>query len=120
VTVAALGAPTGSGLTFVKEPKQQLMWFGDTTKRKRRYQVSIKRYSEKGAERDFAQQVTNSAAGQGRRLTIRAPYSRAMRAAISERWQAAASRSTQKSATLERPTKRTSGSRSAGSRISSV
>jgi hypothetical protein len=62
VTVAALGAPTGSGLTFVKEPKQQLMWFGDATKRKRRYQVSIKRFSEKGAERDFAQQVTNSGA----------------------------------------------------------
>jgi hypothetical protein len=57
VTVAALGAPKGSSLTFVKEPKQQLMWFGDTTRRKRAYRVSIKRYTAK-ANREFAQQVT--------------------------------------------------------------
>ncbi len=60
VSVAALQAPKGTGLTFVKEPKQQLMWFGDTTKRKRTYRVSIKRYSEKGAMREFAQDVTIS------------------------------------------------------------
>lgn len=59
VTVAALGAPKGSSLTFVKDPKQQLMWFGDTTKRKRTYQVSIQRYTSKAA-RTFAQQVTIS------------------------------------------------------------
>jgi hypothetical protein len=34
-TVAALGAPKGSAPTFVKEPKQQLMWFGDDTQRRR-------------------------------------------------------------------------------------
>ncbi len=59
VTVAALGAPRGSSLTFVKEPKQQLMWFGDTTKEKRTYRVSIKRYTSK-ASREFTQQVTIS------------------------------------------------------------
>ena len=59
VTVAALGAPRGSSLTFVKEPKQQLMWFGDTTKRKRTYQVTIKRFTAK-ASRTFVHQVTIS------------------------------------------------------------
>jgi hypothetical protein len=58
VKIAALGAPKGSGLTFVKEPKQQLMWFGDTTKRKRTYEVRITRFDQKLASREFAQQVT--------------------------------------------------------------
>ncbi len=59
VTVAALSAPKGSGLTFVKEPKRQLMWFGDDTKAKRTYQVTIKRYTSK-AGRTFGRQVTIS------------------------------------------------------------
>lgn len=59
VTVAALDASKGSSLTFVKEPKQQLMWFGDTTKQKRTYQVTIKRFTSK-ASRTFARQVTIS------------------------------------------------------------
>jgi hypothetical protein len=59
VTVAALGAPKGSSLTFVKEPKQQLMWFGDDTKAKRAYRVTIKRYTSK-AGRTFGRQVTIS------------------------------------------------------------
>jgi hypothetical protein len=60
VTVAGVGAPKGSALTFVKEPKQQLMWFGDTTKRKRTYLVTIKRYKAKGGLRTFARPVTIS------------------------------------------------------------
>lgn len=59
VTVAAVGAPKGSSLTFVKEPKQQLMWFGDDTKVKRTYQVKIQRYTSK-ASRIFGRQVTIS------------------------------------------------------------
>jgi hypothetical protein len=34
------------------------MWFGDDTKRKRTYGVRIKRYDEKGREREFATTVT--------------------------------------------------------------
>jgi hypothetical protein len=59
VGVASLGAPHGSSLTFVKEPKNQLMWFGDTTKRKRTYLVTVKRYNKKGM-RTFARPVTIS------------------------------------------------------------
>ena len=59
VTVAAVGAPKGSSLTFVKEPKQQLMWFGDDTKAKRTYTVKIQRYTSK-ASRVFGRQVTIS------------------------------------------------------------
>jgi hypothetical protein len=58
ITVAALDAPKGSTLTFVKEPKQQLMWFGDDTTQKRTYGVRIKRYNEKGRQREFATVVT--------------------------------------------------------------
>ena len=47
LTVAALGAPKGWALTFVNEPKQQLMWFGDDTQEKRTYGVRIKRYNER-------------------------------------------------------------------------
>lgn len=57
ITVAALDAPKGSALTFVKEPKQQLMWFGDDTQQKRTYGVRIKRYNEKGQQREFATTV---------------------------------------------------------------
>jgi hypothetical protein len=60
ITVAGLDAPKGSALTFVKEPKQQLMWFGDDTKQKRTYGVRIKRFNEKGHEREFATTVTIS------------------------------------------------------------
>lgn len=60
ITVAGLDAPKGSALTFVKEPKQQLMWFGDDTTQKRTYGVRIKRYNEKGREREFATTVTIS------------------------------------------------------------
>ncbi len=59
VTVAALGAPKGSSLTFVKEPKRQLMWFGDDTPRKRTYLVTVKSFGEKGI-RTFARPVTIS------------------------------------------------------------
>jgi hypothetical protein len=59
VTVSAQEPPHGSSLTFVKEPKQQIMWFGDDTKEKRTYQVEIKRYTEK-AIRVFGRQVTIS------------------------------------------------------------
>ncbi len=57
VTVAALGAPKGSSLTFVKEPKRQLMWFGDATRQRRTYEVTIKRFTAKGM-RTFARPVT--------------------------------------------------------------
>ncbi len=60
ITVAGLEAPKGSSLTFVKVPKQQLMWFGDDTKQKRTYGVRIKRFDEKGRERQFATTVTIS------------------------------------------------------------
>ena len=43
VTVAAVGSPKGGSLTFVKEPKQQLMWFGDTTTKRRVYRLTIER-----------------------------------------------------------------------------
>jgi hypothetical protein len=59
VTVAAVGAPKGSSLTFVKVPKQQLMWFGDDTRAKRTYTVKIQRYTAK-ASRTFGRQVTIS------------------------------------------------------------
>jgi hypothetical protein len=60
VSVAALGAPKGSSLTFVKEPKNQLMWFGDATKRKRAYEVTVKRFTSNGASRTFARALTIS------------------------------------------------------------
>ena len=37
-------------LIFVKVPKQQLMWFGDTTTARRTYEVSIDALSNKGDE----------------------------------------------------------------------
>ncbi|HTT94229.1 MAG TPA: hypothetical protein VMF55_06120 [Solirubrobacterales bacterium] len=58
ITVAALGAPKGAALTFVKEPKQQLMWFGDDTQQKRTYGVRIKRYTANNSMREFAATVT--------------------------------------------------------------
>jgi hypothetical protein len=60
VSVASLGVPKGASLTFVKEPKNQIMWFGDDTKEKRTYQVKIQRFSEKGVTRIFGRQVTIS------------------------------------------------------------
>jgi hypothetical protein len=60
VSVAALGAPKGSSLTFVKEPKNQLMWFGDATKRRRAYEVTVKRFTANGSMRTFARAVTIS------------------------------------------------------------
>jgi hypothetical protein len=59
VTLAALGAPKGSRLTFVKEPKQQLMWFGDNTDQRRRYEVTIERLGVDG-EATFTADVTIS------------------------------------------------------------
>jgi hypothetical protein len=60
VTVAAVGAPKGSSLTFVKEPKQQLMWFGDATRQRRTYEVKILRIATRkgGTETNFARAVT--------------------------------------------------------------
>lgn len=48
VTVAAIGAPRGAGLTFVKKPKRQLMWIGDGTAKRRRYRLTILRRTRKG------------------------------------------------------------------------
>jgi hypothetical protein len=58
ITVAALDAPRGSSLTFVKEPKRHLMWFGDDTKRKRTYGVRIKRYTANNSMREFVVTAT--------------------------------------------------------------
>ena len=60
-----------------------------------------------------------SAAG-GRRSSTLKPQSRRRRAAISERWQASGSRSTQSRAAFEPPIHLTIGARSTRSRISSV
>jgi hypothetical protein len=60
VSVASLGVPKGASLTFVREPKNQIMWFGDDTKSSRTYVVKIQRFSEKGVTRIFGRQVTIS------------------------------------------------------------
>lgn len=48
VTVAQLAAPPRSPITFVKEPKQRLMWIGDFSGESRRYRITIDRYTVKG------------------------------------------------------------------------
>ncbi len=48
VTIATRKAPPKSELIFVKVPKRKLMWFGDTTPKRRTYQVSIDALSAKG------------------------------------------------------------------------
>jgi hypothetical protein len=48
VTVAAVGAPTS--LTFVKVPKQKLMWFGDDTEKRRVYELTIDRIGNDGLD----------------------------------------------------------------------
>ncbi len=50
VTVAALGAPKGTSLTFVKQPKHKLMWFGDDTDKRRVYRLTIQRYGNAAPE----------------------------------------------------------------------
>lgn len=50
VTVATRRAPRNTDLIFVKVPKQKLMWFGDTTSKRRTYTVSIDALSAKGME----------------------------------------------------------------------
>ena len=57
VTVAARGSARGSTLTLVKVPKQKLMWFGDTTTRRRTYEVSIDRLNARGLK-NFTRTVT--------------------------------------------------------------
>ncbi len=49
-TVAAVGAPKGTSLNFVKVPKRRLMWFGDDTPKRRVYRLTVNRYSNGGAE----------------------------------------------------------------------
>lgn len=51
VTVAAVGAPPGAGITFVKQPKHQLMWVGDETLKRRRYRLTILRWTAQGQTR---------------------------------------------------------------------
>lgn len=48
VTAAAVGAPRGSSMTFVKHPRRQLMWLGDNTGERRRYRIAIEGYTLKG------------------------------------------------------------------------
>jgi hypothetical protein len=43
VTVAGVRAPKGTDLIFVKRPQQKLMWFGDTTTKRRVYKLTIAR-----------------------------------------------------------------------------
>ena len=50
VTVAALDAKPASTMTFVKRPKQRLMWIGDKTTEKRTYRLSIDRYTADAEE----------------------------------------------------------------------
>ncbi len=57
VTVAGVAAPKGSRLIFVKEPKQQLMWFGDTTTRRRTYRLTLDKFTRSGSE-TFARSVS--------------------------------------------------------------
>lgn len=54
VSVAALGAPRRSSMTFVKNPRRQLMWIGDRTGARRRYRIEIERVTAAGKEAQFA------------------------------------------------------------------
>jgi len=58
VSVSAVDAKPRSTLMLVKRPRQRLMWIGDKTTRKRRYQVTIRRFT------------VNSQARFGARFTI--------------------------------------------------
>lgn len=58
VAVAALGAPPSSSLTFVKNPKRQLMWIGDGTNAKRRYGLQIERIKANGKKATFSRAFT--------------------------------------------------------------
>ena len=48
VSVAAVGAPPRSSMTFVKRPRRKLMWLGDKTTKRRRYRITIERFTLKG------------------------------------------------------------------------
>lgn len=57
VTVATTKGPPKSDLIFVKVPKQKLMWFGDTTTKRRTYQVEIDALNAKGMQ-SYTRSVT--------------------------------------------------------------
>lgn len=50
MTVAAIGAPPRSSMTFVERPKYELMWIGDKTTETRRYRLTINRFTAKGQD----------------------------------------------------------------------
>lgn len=58
VAVVAVGAPRGSGMTFVERPKRKLMWIGDRTARKRTYRLTIERHGVAGAMPTLQRTVT--------------------------------------------------------------
>ncbi len=60
VTVAAVGAPKGTSLTFVKQPKRQLMWFGDDTAKRRVYRLTIRRVDADLKQETFTRSVAIS------------------------------------------------------------
>jgi hypothetical protein len=64
VSVSALGAPPRSSMTFVKRPKYQLMWIGDSTAATRHYRLSIDRLTVKG-DSTFARTFTIAGDQQG-------------------------------------------------------
>jgi len=57
VTVAAQQAPRGTDLIFVKVPKDKLMWFGDTSTKRRTYKLSIEALTTK-SENTYTRSVT--------------------------------------------------------------
>lgn len=57
VSVSAVGAPPGSSMTFVKRPEHELMWIGDRTTARRRYRLSVNRFTRAGS-RTFSRSFT--------------------------------------------------------------
>lgn len=51
VSISAVDAKPGATLMLVKRPKQRLMWIGDKTTSKRRYALTIHRFTVKGQAR---------------------------------------------------------------------